>query len=704
MTDQSKTVAPETPSVLSPRKRCVFLGFLFLLPILALSLLEVALRLAGFGGYPPILKKVGTTGQGTLVITDPAGAASYFFANHERPGYNEQYCFYQPKPTNTVRIFLVGESAMKGFPQPRQLASSAFLTAMLEDAWPGRKVEVINLGTTAVASFPVLGIMTEALNYEPDLIIVATGHNEFFGAYGVASSGSAGSKPWMLHANRCFYSLAIVQAVGKILPKTGPQENKTLMELMLGKNYVAPDAPLRAAAANNLEHNVGAMIDRCHARGVPVVICTEPSNERDLAPIGTEKLGQLGTAKEAEVERLLTGGMELSTQSPTQAIVSLNAALAIYPDHARAHFHLGKALAAAGHELEAVKHFARARDLDALPWRTPDSSQAAIVRATEVHGAPVCDLEKIFRRASPGGAIGWELMDDHVHPTLAGQALMARAWVESLTHMEGKVQVATNVFARLASDEEYARRLGDNPLDRYTVAHTMRVIFDIPFMRQNNPGAYARFNQLANEIEGAYPPEVVEVMREWQTAKPHAGGKRPLTGMAARVLMRQGKFAEALELLGIAQQSVPAYTSWHMEYVYFALACQEKLHGTLSEVQKAEALDEIKQGEFLLRNGFSDSGLAERYVARLHQLRGEFAEAIPFLNVSRQKLGGMDLVAADEALVVSYINTGDFAAARALANTGVEHSGNFAKFYRRMLEAIPIGANTNRVSKASPEK
>ena len=53
----------------------------------------------------------------------------------------------------------------------------------------------------------------------------------------------------------------------------------------------------------------------------------------------------------------------------------------------------------------------------------------------------------------------------------------------------------------------------------------MRVIFDIPFMRQANPDAYERFNRLATEIEDQSSPEVRAVLREWQTAVPHAGGK-----------------------------------------------------------------------------------------------------------------------------------------------------------------------------------
>ena len=684
------------PSHLSLKRILTFRLICIGLPLLALGLLEGSLRLFGLGGYAPIIRTVGKTQHGTLLITDPAGPTTWFFANRKHPGSCEQYSFYQPKSANTVRIVLVGESAMKGFPEPRHLAGSVFLREMLKDVWPSRPIEVINLGTTAVASYPVLGIMTEALKYEPDLVIASTGHNEFFGTYGVASVGWAGGKPWMLGLTRFVHSLALVQGLEKVVPSREPNENKTLMEMMIGRSYVGPDDWRRKAAANNLEHNVAAMVDRCGSRGVPIIVCTQASNERDLAPVGEDHFNLQDDAKRFEFNRLFDAGTNALSQNPAVALEQFQAALLIASNSANAQFYAGKALFALGRNSEASLRFQRARDLDTMPWRTPSLSQEAIVHAAIDHGALICDLEKTFRTASPGGAIGWELMDDHVHPTLDGQALFARAIVESMTHFSGRLQVSREAYDRLASAKDYERRLGANPFDAYSVSHTMRVVFGVPFMRESNPQAYIRFNAMANEIEGNYPFEIRTVMRDWQTALPHAGGKRPITGMVSRVLMREGKFAEALDLLRIAQTDVPDYTSWHMEYVYFALACQEKLHGTLSNEQKAEALEEIKQGQFLLQHGFSESGLAERYLGRLHQLRGEFAEAVPYLLHSRKKLSGNDLVAADEALVVSYIKTGRPDEARRVVTNGIAHAGRYAHFYQEMLPALTSSTRTNR--------
>jgi lysophospholipase L1-like esterase len=661
---RERTLSPSV--VLSPGKRRLFGLLALLLPLLVVILAEAALRLAGYGGYPPTMLRVGPVTGGDLIITDQQGAVSYFFANQERPGYNDQYSFLDPKPTNTFRIFLLGESAMKGYPQPRNLASSAFLQAMLQDAWPERRVEVINLGTTAVASYPVLGMMTEALDFEPDLIIIHTGHNEFFGTYGVASIGQAGAKPWMLGATRFLHSLALMQGVEKLLRPKADTGNRSLMEIMVGQAFVAPDDPRRKAAANNLHHNLAAMIERCGKRNVPVLVCTLPSNEADLAPVGRSQ------PKDAPM-----AGPEALEQ-----------------------FKLGKAAMAAGKSAEALQHFIQARDLDTMPWRATSAAQDAVRRAAREHNGAVCDLEQAFRDASPGGVIGWELMDDHVHPTLRGQALMAETFVRALTQQTGPAQLAETARARIAPWEEYARRLGDNAYDRYGVAHSMRVLFDVPFMRESNPEAYQRFQAFVTEFEREADPEMLPVLREWQTFRPHAGAKRPLSGMVARVLMRQQKHADALRYYEIACQAVPEYTSWHMEYVYFALVAKEKLNGALTDADRARAQREIDQGLVLLRRGFSETGFAERYLGRLHQLRGEFAEAIPFLQASRQKLNGMDLVAADQALAVSYVRTKQTAKARELVSYGMKNSGQYASLYQQMLDELATleqtsGGSTN---------
>lgn len=673
--------------VFTPGKRRAFVGLLLGLPLLILLVIEGGLRLAGFGGYDPVLRKAGEGVAGSLVICDQAGAISYFFANQSRPGYNDQYQFIDPKPSNVFRIFLLGESAAKGYPQPRHLASSAFLQRMLSDAWPDRQVEVINLGTTAVASFPVLGMLVEALAFEPDLVIIHTGHNEFFGAYGVTSISRGGAGLARLKITRFVRSLALVQAPSRWLDSGDRQKGRTLMEIMAAQSYTAPNDPLRQTAANNLAANLAEMLERCRARGVPAIVCTLPTNERDLFPVGEDRLAPTQSGPDSFGEELQAVHTRLAAD-PGAARDRLIELTARQPAHARARFLLGRAFYALGETNQARREFIQARDLDSMPWRATSLQQAAIRRATEKSGAVLCDLEAAFRAASPGGCIGWELMDDHVHPTLRGQALMAEALTAALRSLPAPIGITEAQFLSIQPWTNYAAQLGDNEYDRYSVDHSMRVLFSVEFMFARNREGFERFDQRAGSFEAQLSPELRNVAREWQSEVPHAGGKRPLTGMVARQFMREKRYAKALELYEIAARAVPEYTSWYLEYVYFTLACREKLNGKLTEADRQQAQLAIDQGEFLLRSGFSQTGLTERYTGRLHQLRGEFAESIPFLHASRQKLGGFDLVAADQALFVSLLHTGRTNEARRLAENGAENSGQYAGFYRQLLQVL----------------
>jgi len=671
------------PPALTPAKRRLFAAITIALPFLALALAELVLRLFGWGGYPAWLREAGRLPTGeTLCLVEPAAAKPYFFANPERPGYAEQSNFLMPKPADTLRIFLVGESAAKGYPQPRNLAISSFLRTMLSDAVPAKKIEVIDLGTTAVASFPLVYQVRDALRYDPDLFVFYVGNNEFFGAYGVASINAAGSMPvWALRLMRAARGLALVQVLDGWLYQ-GADENRSLMEQMIGRTFIPADSPLREAAARNLGENLGTMLDETRRAGVPAIVCTTASNESGLAPLGDDDMTGLDDKTQREVRALLAEAESaLAASNPARAREPLEQVVALAPHHARARFLLGRALAAQGQTQEAGKTFLAARDLDTMPWRPTSRTEEAIRSAAASRSAPLCDIASVFRDESTEGATGWDLLDDHVHLSLAGQARAARAMAGEIGPVLG---IDAAALAALPDDAAYAQRLERNFYDDYRVNHTLRVLFGIPFMKETNPQAFQRFDQAAREAEAKMSPAILAAAREWQTFRPHAGGLRPLTGMAARVMLRENRPAEALPLYGLAAAQVPDYTSWHLEYVYFALACRQKINGTLDGNDRAAASNAIAEGKFLLDHGYSESGLTERYVGRLHQLRGEWSEAIPFLLAARPRMQAEDLVATDQALFLSYLKVGRKEEALALAEAGAKDSGRFRGIYEGM--------------------
>ncbi len=650
-------------SPLSTAKRRVFRILAIALPFLVLVSIEGGLRLWGRGGYPPFLREAGhlPTGE-TLCLVEPAASKPYFFANPDRPGYAEQTNFRMPKPAGTIRIFLVGESAAKGYPQPRNLSMAAFLQAMLQSAWPERTAEVIDLGTTAVASFPLVYQVSDALRYDPDLFIFYVGNNEFFGAYGTGSINASGIlHPRVLKALRAVRGTALFQTLNEALRRKS-DDRQTLMEQMMGRATIPADSPLRTAAARNLENNLICMLEQTQAAGVPALVCTTASNEADLAPLGEEN-------EQDDV----SAGRELPNDGTHQSSQS-----------ARAHFQMGSALAAAGDLAGARKAFLAARDMDTLPWRPTSQTEAAIRSAARRMGVLLCDVAEQFRQAAPKGTTGAEIVDDHVHLTLRGQIMAARYMAEAMIALPEPVQVSAAALAELPAPDELLQRQGANIYDEYRVNHTLRVLFGVNFMRRSNPKTWEHFDLACRRAEAKMTPAILEAARQWQTMKPHAGGLRPIAGMVARVLLREGRTEEALRLYEIAARQVPDYTSWHLEYIYFALACRDKLAGDLSSDERDIAIRAIREGEFLLAQGFSQTGMTERYMGRLHQLRGEWTEAIAPLLAARPRMKDEDRVACDQALVLSYAKTSRTADALALVEDGIQNGGRFSGIYRKM--------------------
>ena len=87
--------------------------------------------------------------------------------------------FAAEKSDDEFRIFCLGGSTVQGRPFSIETSFPTFLEIALESADPSRQWEVVNCGGVSYASYRLVPIVREVLQYEPDLIIVYSGHNEF---------------------------------------------------------------------------------------------------------------------------------------------------------------------------------------------------------------------------------------------------------------------------------------------------------------------------------------------------------------------------------------------------------------------------------------------------------------------------------------------------------------------------------------------
>jgi len=95
--------------------------------------------------------------------------------------FNQQR-FPKRKPEDAYRIFCLGGSTTYGHPYDDVTSFAGWLRELLPEVDRSRRWEVINAGGISYASYRVAIVMKELLEYDPDLFIVYSGHNEFLEA------------------------------------------------------------------------------------------------------------------------------------------------------------------------------------------------------------------------------------------------------------------------------------------------------------------------------------------------------------------------------------------------------------------------------------------------------------------------------------------------------------------------------------------
>jgi hypothetical protein len=96
--------------------------------------------------------------------------------------------FRKTKNRNTYRIVCLGSSSMFGTPYEMNANIAAIVRKQLRHLFPEKDIEVINLGASAINSNVILDLFKNIINFQPDLVLVYMGHNEFYGPDGAGAS------------------------------------------------------------------------------------------------------------------------------------------------------------------------------------------------------------------------------------------------------------------------------------------------------------------------------------------------------------------------------------------------------------------------------------------------------------------------------------------------------------------------------------
>ncbi len=411
----------------SGRRRWMRLAAATLVPLLLLGVLELGLRLAGFG-YSTRLFLPRTIGGEKFLIPNDKFTHRFFPPALARAPLSGRMA--AQKPEGTYRIFLLGESAAYGDPDP-SFGVGRYLEALLEARYPQTDFEVVCAAITAINSHVILPIARECARHDGDLWVVYMGNNEMIGPFGAGTV--FGEKAPRLAFVRTVLALKTTR-VGQLVDQmvAGIRGGSSAPESwdginMFSKNQLRYDDPKRLRAYENFRTNLADILSIGKNAGVPVVLSTVAVNLRDCSPFASLHAAALNPARLAEWDRLFKEGMALEAGGSFQAALDVYAkAAAIDSDFAELQFRMGTCQLALKDHVSALKSFELARDQDALAVRADTRINRIITEAVQPGSALGVDAVQEFSRHAPDGIPGKELFYEHVHFTMAGNELLAR--------------------------------------------------------------------------------------------------------------------------------------------------------------------------------------------------------------------------------------------------------------------------------------
>ncbi|MGH8024785.1 MAG: tetratricopeptide repeat protein, partial [Limisphaerales bacterium] len=245
-----------------------------LLPCLLICLLEAGLRLSGYGFDPHFFKRIRIGAQDYFVQND---SFSYRFFPPEiarNPGAFRMRCV---KPPGAIRIFVFGESAAMGDPEPAY-GPARYMEAQLRAKFPGTQFEIINTAFTAINSHVILPIARECAKHDGDIWIIYMGNNEMVGPFGAASVFGRRAPPLpyirFLTAIQTTRTGQFLVALARKFHRSASQfPSWGGMEMFL-KNQIPPDSPLKQTVYRNFDRNLDDILRAGAACGAKILLNT----------------------------------------------------------------------------------------------------------------------------------------------------------------------------------------------------------------------------------------------------------------------------------------------------------------------------------------------------------------------------------------------------------------------------------------------
>lgn len=444
-------------ATISPWKKLCF-GVIFF--FLILLIFEFLLSFAGLDKYDKIFMPRSTY---PIFVPGKGAQADYYVTNPHFGAYLNTQSFLKAKSAGLRRIFVVGGSAAYGFPLNEEYGFSGYLRRALDKVAPGR-FEIINVAGMSFGSHRVLDVLKDVVLFEPDLVIIYSGNNEYVERNvlpEVKKPPAAIEKISAVFNRTDIYRvirLGLFKAAPKVFQSRMKQDVTDLRsDPQVHRGNIGRSPQTDSGILANYRQNIAAMKELLVRQGVKVVFCTLPVDIGGWLP----DPGLPQFADEAAAARWLElqdlRDQAFNRGDTAQEAEYLRQILQITPGDPGILFNYGKVLWSLGQYEAAYRELVKAKDFDFRPIRGLSSFNEVIVAAVdEKSGVYLADLEGLVKEKYLQGQ-GKDIFIDYCHLTETGHKLVGEWLLPVLSAALGSPRLDISTLTGLIRDDPRAK-------------------------------------------------------------------------------------------------------------------------------------------------------------------------------------------------------------------------------------------------------
>ncbi len=400
---------------------------------------------------------------------------------------------HQRKGRGEFRILLYGESTMHGGHLYPYSTIDKWVKAYFKDLLPekiSRCVTVTNFGRLGASSRFITTAFVDTVPYKPDLAVFYMAHNDFIQLKNRREYFSR--KPAMERFEDLLEELpkhsSFVNAMNGLIIRAKIMRNragdKSLKKIdhwydeedrepsIAASDLLDSDSPEFTVIRKDFETDVNKAVSVARENSIPIIFLEGVARWKGYEPVRsahaafTEKNGlTLWTGIFFDAEDLFV------RERYGEALLLYKRCLELDAHYALTYYRMGQCYEHLNEFGKANEFYSLANDNDRFPIRAPSAVNRFYesLRALAMRGVYIVQTQKLFEDRSPNGIVDETLITDQIHPTIEGQALIAREIVKVIYDKGLLAPKGQWRWDRLRTVEETKKALGFDKNDEFEI-------------------------------------------------------------------------------------------------------------------------------------------------------------------------------------------------------------------------------------------